>query len=157
MEEEKNLKLSKSTFATLCKMLDDKEIRYQKDEEKLTIDCTITGEDLPMQIRILINPDIMLITLLSQIPCIIPEEKRQDASVAVNMVNFRMNDGSFDFNIKDGVIFFRMTASFMDSLISESLFEYLLFCSCATIDRYNDKFFMLSKGLCGIDEFDIKE
>ena len=50
-------------------------------------------------------------------------------------------------------MFFRMTTSFIDSEIGHELFLYLVGCSLGTIDEYNDKFLMISKGLLKIENF----
>ena len=41
----------------------------------------------------------------------------------------------------------------MDSLISKDLFEYMIIIAIHTVDKYNDKFFMLAKGQMSIEEF----
>ena len=46
-----------------------------------------------------------------------------------------------------------MTNSFLESKISEEVFAYMLYCSCQTIDEYNDKFLMLAKGMISIEQF----
>ena len=47
----------------------------------------------------------------------------------------------------------RMTASFRDSLIGEGLFLYLIFWSCEMVDKYNDQFLALDKGIMSIADF----
>ena len=91
--------------------------------------------------------------LLSHLPFVIPEDKRMEMAIAVGAVNFALSDGCFDYNIASGQLFFRMTNAFMDCVLSEEVFEYMLFVSCRIIDEYNDKFFMISKDLLPIDQF----
>lgn len=144
---------AKNTFATLCSMLDNNKWKYDKDEEKLCIDCGAQGEDLPIPINIRIDAERQLILLLSHIPFSVNEDKRMETAVAVSIVNDRLVDGNFDYDITEGNLYFRMTSSFIDSEISEEAFKYMLYCSCMTIDEYNDKFLMLSKGLLPLDSF----
>ena len=144
---------AKKTFATLCSMLDNNEWKYEKDEENLCIDCGAQGEDLPMPINIRIDTERQLILLLSHIPFSVNEDKRMETAIAVSIVNNRLVDGNFDYDITEGDLYFRMTNSFIDSEISEEAFKYMLYCSCMTIDEYNDKFLMLSKGLLPLESF----
>ena len=144
---------AKNTFATLCSMLDNNEWKYEKDEENLCIDCGAQGEDLPIPIKIRIDAERQIILLLSLIPFSVNEDKRMETAVAVSIVNNLLVDGSFDYDITTGDLYFRMTNSFIDSDISEEAFKYMLYCSCMTIDEYNDKFLMLSKGLLPLDSF----
>ena len=153
MAEFKDLERAKKTFDTLCRALENNDWRYQKDEEALTIECGARGEDLPMELNIRVDPDLMLVVLLSRIPFAIPEDKRLDMAIAVSVVNNRLVDGCFDYNVMTGNLLFRMTNSFMESQIGEDVFSYMLYCSCATIDDYNDKFLMFAKGMLSMEQF----
>ena len=60
--------------------------------------------------------------------------------------------GSFDFNPATGGLFFRLTCSYRDSLISKAVYEYMLLVSCGTVDEYNDKLLMIAKGNMSLEE-----
>lgn len=152
MADEK-LERAQKVYGTLCSTLDSHEWHYKKDEEKLSIDCGAQGEDLPMEITIKVDAERQLIMLLSHLPFVISEDKRLDVAIAVSAVNNKLVDGSFDYDIADGHMFFRMTSSFIESEIGNDLFTYMLMVSCHTIDEYNDKFLMLGKGMMSIEDF----
>lgn len=153
MADEKNIVQAKAAFETLCQALDKHEWHYEKEEEKLTLECGAQGEDLPMKITVKVDADRMLIILLSHLPFVIQEDKRLDVAIAVSAVNNALFDGCFDYDVTSGHVFFRMTNSFLESTISEAVFSYMLFYSCRTIDEYNDKFLMLAKGMISIEQF----
>lgn len=153
MAEQEKLKSAKTTFDTLCKALEQHDWHFKKDEENLTIECGAQGDDLPMEITIVVDPERMLIILMSHLPFVTNEDKRLDTAVAVSAVNYALVDGSFDYDIKSGHMIFRMSNSFRESLIGEELFMYMILVSCHTIDEYNDKFLMLSKGVMTLEQF----
>jgi len=153
MAEEKDLFAAKKVYETLCKNLESHDWHYQKEEEKLAIECGAQGDDLPMKITIQVDADRHLIMLLSHLPFVVSEEKRLDLAVAVSVVNNRLVDGSFDYDVKSGHMFFRMTNSFLESEIGDDAFSYMLFCSCQTIDEYNDKFLMIAKNMMSLEQF----
>ncbi len=153
MAEEKNLTLAKSVFATFCKAMDRREWKFEKDEEKLTAHFTVSGDDLLMQFTLVIDAKRQLIRLTSQLPFRMSEERRMDGAIATCVASYGLADGNFDYDLSSGRIFFRMTASFRESLIGEKLFHYMLECACDTVDEYNDKFFAIDKGLLSIDDF----
>lgn len=153
MAELTKLEQAKAVFATLCQALDNHEWHYTKDEEKLSIECGAQGEDLPMEINIHVDTERLLVLLLSHIPFAIQEDKRLDVAIAISAINNTLVDGCFDYNVASGAIFFRMTNSFIESKISEEVLTYMLMCSCSTIDDYNDKLLMLSKGMVSIEQF----
>lgn len=153
MAEEKNLAQAKATFSTLCQALDHHEWHFEKDDENLAIECGAQGDDLPMKITVKVDAERMLVMLISHLPFVIQEDKRLDVAIAVSAINNALVDGCFDYDVASGHMFFRMTNSFIESTISEEVFAYMLFCSCQTIDAYNDKFLMLAKGMMSIEQF----
>ena len=153
MADEGKLAHAQTTFATLCQVLDDHEWHYEKDENALSIKCGAQGEDLPIHITITVDADRQFVLLLSRLPFVISEDKRRDIAVAVSFVNNELVDGSFDYDIRSGNMFFRMTKSFLESRLGKDAFTYMLFCSAQTIDEYNDKFLMLSKGYMSLEQF----
>jgi hypothetical protein len=106
-----------------------------------------------MKITIKVDPDRMLILLLSHLPFVIQEDKRLEAAIAISAINNILVDGCFDYNVVSGHMFFRMTNSFLECAASEEIFSYLLYCSCRIIDEYNDKILMLSKGMLSLERF----
>lgn len=144
---------AQETYAVLCSMLDNKEWHYDKIEEDLVIKSSVKGDDFPIDFIMKVNPRNEIVSFISWLPFKIDESKRIDLALAVCATNYRMADGSFDYDLSDGTIMFRLTSSFKESTLSESLFEYMLMVSAATVDRYNDKFFMISKGMLPIQQF----
>lgn len=153
MIEQNDLEQAKDVFNALCQALDKHEWPYKKDENKLSIECRARGEDLPMDFTVIVDPDRMIAILISDIPFVIQEDKRIDVAVAVSAINNILVDGSFDYNIVSGYIFFRMTNCFIECKISEKVFEYMLYRSFQMIDKYNDKLLMLDKGMISIEQF----
>lgn len=153
MAELKNLELAQATFATLCKSLDDNDWSYKKNEEKMTIECGAQGDDLPMDFTIAVDADRMTVVLLSHLPFKIQEDKRLEAAVAVCAINNVCVDGCFDYDVAGGHLFFRMTNNFLESVLSEEVFRYMLLLSCQFVDKYNDRFLMLSKGMLSLEQF----
>lgn len=145
MADEKEIRQAKAAYDTLCEMLKDREWHYESDEDNFTIMCGARGEDLPMEIRVQVDPERLIVTLLSQMPFSVPEDKRVEMALAVSAVNYALVDGSFDYNFVDGTLLFRMTSSYRESLVGKDMFEYMLYVSCKTIDDYNDKFLMIIK------------
>ncbi len=153
MADEKNLKLAKSVYNSLCEMLDEKNVRYDKQQDDLIISFITGGDDIPMQFLVKVDAERQLIRVLSPIPVTFGEEKRVEGAIATCHATYVLADGSFDYDFQTGKVLFRLTSSYMDSLISKNLFEYMIIIAIHTVDKYNDKFFMLAKGQMSIEEF----
>jgi len=140
-------------YETLCEALEKREWKYDKKEDKMVVYFGVSGDDLPMDFIITVDEDRQLIRLISPMSFKMSEEKRIDGAIATCVASYGMADGSFDYDLSDGRIVFRMTASFIDSEIGEDLFQYMISCACAMVDMYNDQFLAINKGFMSISEF----
>ena len=152
---EKQLQNAENVFNSICNMLNNINFKYEtsRREEDYVITCTVNGDDIPMRMLIIVRPDREIVSLLSPMPFMTPEDKRVEMAMAVAVANYGIIDGSFDYDLNDGEIRFRLTASYIESLLGEELFKYMLFVSANTVDRYNDRFMMLAKGALTLDQF----
>lgn len=153
MAEANEMALAKKVYDDLCASLDKREWHYQKHDEDLVVTCGVAGEDIPMQFVLIVDAERQLLRVLSRLPFTVPEDKRMELAIAACAASYGLADGSFDYDIAKGTIDFRLTASFRESKIGDGLFEYLIGCSSYTVDKYNDKFFALCKGLISINDF----
>lgn len=154
---EVNMAKAKEVFDALVNMLDTRDWKYDKFEEDLVIKSGIKGEDLPIEFIVVVKPQNQVVQLLSRLPFQIPEEKRVDAAIAICVANNGLVDGSFDYDIAEGNITFRLTSSYRESELGADLFEYMILVSAGTIDDYNDKFFMIAKDMMSVQQFIEKE
>lgn len=151
--EEKTMKQAQTVYETACKALDDMQWKYTRHDEDLTLVSGARGEDLPMDIVIVVNPKSQVVCAYSPLPYKISEEKRVDGALAICMANFGMINGSFDYEISTGEIRFRITTSYRESILSEELIKYMVVITASTVDEYNDKFLMISKGMMSLQDF----
>lgn len=153
MAEENKKILAKEVYNTLCGAIERREWNYEKDEEKLVVHFGVSGDDIPMQFILVVDEERQLIRLMSPMPFNMSEDKRMEGAIATCVASFGMADGSFDYDLAEGRIVFRMTASFRESVIGEGLFQYMISCACAMVDEYNDKFLAIDKGIMSINDF----
>lgn len=148
-----NMTKAKEVYRTLLKMLDAKKFKYERHDEDLLIKSGIRGEDLPVEFVMVVLPKNEVVQFISPMPFNIAEDKRVEAAVAVAIANYGLINGSFDFDLSDGEIRFRLTTSYRDSTLGKDLFEYMMMVGASTVDNYNDKFLMLSKGIITVEQF----
>jgi hypothetical protein len=144
---------SREAFNAVCAMLENHNLKYEADASELKILCGIQGEDFPVRMQIIIDDDHKLVALYSQLPFEVQENKRIDMALAISQINNHLADGSFDYDMRDGSILFRLTLSYIDSIIGEDALFYQLLISFQTIDEYNDKLFLVSNGSISIEDF----
>lgn len=145
MADEMKRRKAEEMYGVLCKALDERQWRYEREDDKLSVRFNVSGDDLSMRFLMMVDEQRDIIRLFSWIPFQM-KERRMEGALATCYVNYRLVDGCFDFDMKDGGIVFRMTASYRGSLVGTGLIAYMIDCACDTIDDYNDQFLMLEKG-----------
>lgn len=151
--EEREMKQAQSVYETICHSLEARGWNFTREEENLVIRCGARGEDLPMDIVIIVNPKAQVVSLFSPMPYRVKEDKRVEAALAVCVANNGLINGSFDYDLSNGAIHFRIVTSFRESILSEELFNYMVLIAANTVDVYNDKFLMISNGMMSFDQF----
>lgn len=152
MTEENKMTRSKLAFNSVCNILQLNNVQFTPFVGKLKIECRITA-DIPISLLITINPEYEILLITSILPFAVEERAIIDSALAINMVNYKLVDGSFDFNIYSGTIRFRMTSSYRESLFSRALFEYMIKYTVKIVDKYDNMFFCLSSGAYNLQEF----
>lgn len=152
-DQEQLMKMGQNVYETICKMFDDRGFHYERHDEDLVITCTLNGEDIPMDMIFFVRAERQIVQLISPLPFKIPEEKTVDIALAVAHANDGLIDGSFDFDMNKGRIAYRLTASYIESILGKTLFEYMLMVTAHTVDDYNDKFMMIAKGMYTVEDF----
>lgn len=152
MAEETERIEATEVFDTFCAMMDLRKFSYDSDREKLEIDFSMQGEDLLMPMKFRVLPDRYVALLISPLPFRAPEDKRLEMAVAISEINYRLINGSFDLDIRDGEILFRISNSYLESKLSTELFDALLITVTQTVDRFNDTLLLLAKGSITLEQ-----
>ena len=153
MANANEMALAKTVYADLCAALERREWHYQKHEDDLVVTFGVAGEDIPMEFVLAVDAERQLLRVFSRLPFSVPEDKRMELAIATCVASTGLADGCFDYDIAKGTIEFRLTASFRESKIGDGLFEYLVGCSAAVVDEFNDRFLLLIKGVISINDF----
>ena len=153
MDDAKKKEKAKSYYEMLCNMLENDGWKFDREDDNYVVHMSVSGESMPIQIIFIVDEARQLIRLLSPVPFKFSEEKRMEGAIAAGAASFGMADGNFGYDLENGHLYFKITASYIDSEASETLFRYMLACTCAMVDRYNDKFLALDKGVIDLAAF----
>lgn len=144
---------AKAMYNTLCTTLDNMKWHYEKEEENLIIRTGAVGEDLSMKLYMKVDAERSVMYLKSPMPFKIPKEKIGLLTTATIIANWQMLNGSFEMDVADGYLGFKMVVPFMESIVSEKACRYMINLSCNMVDKFNDKFQDLAEGRKTITEF----
>lgn len=132
--------IEKKVFNIVCKAFESKGWKYSKDESKLQVKTSFSGDDLSMPITITVDADRELVRMFSILPFNFREDKRPDGAFATTLINWVLVNGSFDYDLSDGQTAYRMVNSFAGGCLpSEEIIQYMVRCIVHTVDEYNDK------------------
>ena len=152
MADAKLMKRAQKVYNTLCLALDSLHWSYTRHENDLVVTLGVSGDDIPMGFVIAVDAERQLIRCLSQLNVKFNKNNAPIGNIACCHFTFKLNDGSFDYDYKENTVTFRITASFLDSLISEELILYLIATACNTVDDYNHHFDALANDKMTLEE-----
>ncbi len=153
MTDEILIEQAKKIYGRMCSVLDGRGWVYTKHDDRLALTLTVNGDDIPMNLAIFVSEKQQIVKVLSPLPFKMPEDKRMEGAIATCAASYGMLDGNFDYDMTDGGIIFRVTASYRNSEIGDELLLYLIDLSCSMVDNYNDRFLALAKGMISISDF----
>lgn len=143
-----------SLFQKCCSYLDSVDWKYGTDKsgDSDVVHFSASGDDLQMNCTIKFTEDIA--SFYSVIPVKFEDDDRVSGIMAVNEINKKLAFGSLDFDMLDGTVVYRVSNYFGDCTVDTGkvfmdLIQLLLHC----VDKYNDKLFMLCKGMIDFSDF----
>ena len=153
MNDEKKNVLAAQTYQTAIHALEKRGWRFDRRDEKLILYFKVSGDDIPMDMILHVDAGRQVVRLSSPLPFKMSEQKRIEGAVAACAASYGLADGYFEYDIGDGMIVYKVTTAFVDSVIGEAAIHYLVECACALADHYNDLFLALDKGMIDLGTF----
>jgi len=76
-----------------------------------------------------------------------------EMATAVCVANSGLYLGNFDYILTEGVIFFAIQQSYLNTDLSKELIDLMVAATIDAVDKYNDRFLMLNKGMLTLEKF----
>lgn len=127
---------SKKAYLTLCSVLERNDILHECDEENLCVRCSVGGREAEMRLIFIIEPPKMLVSLYAPMNIAASCDNAADMAFALCIINDSLSDGHFCFDRQNMSVYFKMTYSFYNSFITDSVFEYMLAVAAEQTDEY---------------------
>lgn len=137
MVDENRQRQARTTFATVCKVLDAFELDYRHHEDTLKAVFRYAGDETIFDVQVQIEPNRSLILVHSPQTFEIPLEKRKMIAGAITALNYTLNIGGFDYDFTTGKMYFRAVTSFQNSIIALATIQDLLATVVNTVEKYN--------------------
>lgn len=153
MADNKLIARADEVYDILVSELDSREWHYDEDREKRTIRFSVSGKQMTVAYDFKIDADRQLILLNSLLPFDIKEDKSGDFMLAVCRTNSSLPDGRFRLYLENDAVSFDMTCSYIESLIGEELFEYLINYTLFIVDRYGPRLKDLNDDVIDVQKY----
>lgn len=148
-----NTELAKRVYEDLCAGLDTQNWKYDRHDDDLVVTMSMRGEDLPVEMILRVNENAQVVSVFSVLPFTVKEDKLTEMALAVCVANKGMINGCFELDLNKGLIVFRLCSTYRGSLLGSEAYVYMVGVAAGTVDRYNDRFLMLNKGMIDLKKF----
>lgn len=150
---DKTKKDAKKVYGALLRAVEMNGWTCDKDDGKKSVTISVQGDDLPITFSVFVDGEKQLVKLLSRIPIEFGKDKINDSAVAVCNINYALTDGRFDLDTDNGQVYYRMTATFMESDLSQVALLYMINYATWAMDTFNGKLLAISAGNLTVDDF----
>ena len=144
---------AQKAFDTLCLALDNMKWKYNRDAANRVVTTTAIGKDLTINLRMVVSEERRLMYIKSLLPFDVPESKRDVVGRAVNIANFSILNGCFEYDQFAGKLGFRIVVPFFNTELTEEVYHYAVMLTCQMVDKFNDKILALANGTMTLQEF----
>lgn len=152
MDEQAMVAAAQKVYTTILNAIQARNWTCDRFDNELGVKCTISGDDLNIQLKIFVDIERQLIIIYSSLPFTVKSDASLNTSVAIAAINNLLSDGNFEYDVNGALIRFRLTASFLGSEISENLVQYMIDLSLWAVDEFNEKLFALTAGYLSIQD-----
>ncbi len=133
-------------FDIVCRAFDQKGWKYRADSEKLTLITSFKGDDLSIPMTVKVDDQHDILCVYSYLPLTFSSDKIPVGAYAAHLANWQMLNGTFDFDVKNGKMMFRIVQSYRGKALNEKIVCYMIEITANTVDNFNDKLVDLAEG-----------
>lgn len=142
-----------NVYHCLLRTLDRMGWKYDRKEEDLEVRYCVNGDDIPMDIVVIVNANSQMVQFLSILPVTFAEEKQWEAVMAVCTATRGLAYGAFSYNVRSRKIVYTAASLFFGCEISGDWFKCQMNYVHNIVDIYNDRFLALAKGYIDLEKF----
>ncbi len=153
MSDDIKVQHARAMYEKVKEMLTEKNVRFQSADEQMMINFVISGDDLPMEIYVISDAGGQKLRTLSKMPFTVSNDKMVEMATAVCIANSGLYMGNFDYVLTEGVIFFAIQQSYLDTDLSKELIDLVIAETVDAVDKYNDRLMLLNKGMLTLEQF----
>ncbi len=143
---------AKRVYETVCRTLDNMDLKYDRYDDDLIVTLGHQGKDMQHNFMVRVNAEKSALSVLERMPFKIDSEHLLDICVAICAINKDLICGGFSYNFGEN-LYFEISQFYNDIEVSEELVKRVIMTHVMTVEEYDDKLFSLNKGHIEIEDF----
>ena len=145
---------SHEVFNTIKSCFENQGWTYSLLDREFTLKTGFTNEGKHTDIIIRLDTEKSLIQIYSDLNFKVPNEKMLDVCIAISIVNPFVANGSFECNVLEGMVLFKVAQSYMGGCtVTEELIDYMIAISLVSIQDYSDSLSAIANGTLELEDF----
>jgi len=152
MNDEQKMMKGKKTFEAIRKVLTDNDFEFRAYEEKLVIETGASGDDLPMRMLILVEPEAERVQIRIPMQFTCPEEKLAECAILTCYASSKLAFGQYNLDVLNGDIAYVNIVYYAGSLIAPEQYFNMIVGSFKAADIYNDKYMMIINNMMKVSD-----
>lgn len=135
------------TFEDLISLFEADNLKFMaRPELGLAMANFNSGQEGPIQMLARVDDDRKVMGLSFRLPITVPDDKRSLMAEAVTRANFNLIVGSFEMDMDDGELKYKVTVPLDDAQLSLAQYRHCMRASLSTIRRYLPDFYRIVFG-----------
>ncbi len=126
-------------YQAACKALKENDWSFAEHPENLVITAGAKGDKMPIPLIIQEQRNINTLSIYSELPFTVPETARDRIAVAINLINYNIINGCFDYQCTQGKIIFRIAQYVGEGGITPNDIHHLILTAYFTANKFNHR------------------
>ena len=135
-----------AAYEQLIHLLDEREVRYEPNEDFQTVRTDLRGEVGLYRIVAHVDTDMDLFQVFGHSSLLVPEGCRPAIAEAVARANYGLQVGKFELDVNDGDLRFQAAQIMTDNTVGEEVIDRLIGTTIAMLDWYLPAFLSVIYG-----------
>ena len=145
-------KAAVNEFDALCAALEDRGWDFEKNKDDFSVGFTANGKDMPVEVTLKINPELMTVSAFAAPPVQTPEGMDEQLAVATVILNDGVIHGNFDYDKNGRRIIFRVSTSYRDTALDKEVYLYLIAAAFTSVDQTASTIKALCDGTLAVEQ-----
>lgn len=128
---------AQKTYQMIVQSLKNLDLTFNEHFDDLVVTSGARGNEMPVPLIIKVDADNEVLSIYSELPFRIDEKVRNRIAVAINMINYSIVNGNFDYDYNSGRVIFRMAHYLPENDFTVDDVRRMIVVTYGTVNQFN--------------------